>query len=93
MSSIFTKSKPIPWINKTKNEITQYLFSTIRTAYTSKLHINWYKQIGSKYVNILPINIEELLTPLVIAHFIMGYGYYSNSVIIFTYNFTKKKKL
>lgn len=91
LSSICTKSKPTPWIDKTKNEITQYWFSTIRTAYISSLHINWYKKIESKYVKRLPSNIEELLTPLAIAHWIMGDGYYSNSVMICTDNFTKQE--
>jgi LAGLIDADG DNA endonuclease family protein len=39
----------------------------------------------------LPSNIEELLTPLAIAHWIMGDGYYSNSVMICTDNFTKQE--
>lgn len=41
-------------------------------------------------MKILPTNIEKFLTPLAIAHWIKGDGYYSNSVVICTDNFTKK---
>lgn len=93
LSYICTKSNPTPWVNNIKNEITQYWFSTMRMPYISNLHSDWYVKIGDKYVKKLPNNIEELLTPLAIAHWLMGDGYYSTSVLICTDNFTKDEVL
>lgn len=91
LSYICTESKPTPWLDKSKNEIPQYWFSTKRILTISKLHEVWYKKVEGKYVKILPNNIELLLTPLAIAHWIMGDGYYSNSLMICTDNFSKEE--
>lgn len=44
-----------------------------------------------KYIKFVPWNIEELLTPLGLAHWIMGDGSFSdNCTFICTDNFTKQ---
>lgn len=91
LSYICTESQPTPWIDKSKNKIIQYWFSTIRMSAISDLHKHWYKKVGDKYIKVLPNNIEELLTPLAIAHWIMGDGYFSGSVLICTDNFAKEE--
>lgn len=91
LSFICTKSKPTPWHNKnlTNKEPTQYWFYTKRISALSDLHKIWYKEIGKKFVKTILSNIEQLLTPIGLAHWIMGDGYfYNGSVIICTDNFT-----
>ena len=52
--------------------------------------MTWKKENG-KNIKFVPLNIEELLTPLGLAHWIMGDGYYSdNCTFICTDNFTKQ---
>ena len=49
------------------------------------------KKEDGKNIKFVPLNIEELLTPLGLAHWIMGDGYYSvNCTFICTDNFTKQ---
>lgn len=94
LSSICTKSPPFPWPNKAGNpQIRQYWFSTKRIWLISDLHKSWYKLIEGKYIKVIPENIEHLLTPLAIAHWIMGDGYFSGSVLICTDNFTRAEVL
>lgn len=54
------------------------------------LHFIWYKNIEGKYVKILPDTIESILTPIGIAHWIQGDGYWSEgTVLLCTDNFTE----
>lgn len=92
LSFICTNSEPTPWPNPIKRQdIKQYLFSSKRLASISLLHSIWYREINGKYIKILPKNIEKLLTPLSLAHWIMGDGYFDQSVKICTDNFTKEE--
>lgn len=70
LASICTVSRPTPWPNPelTGKEPTQYWFSTKRLPAISNLHQLWYKIIDGKYIKILPLTIEELLTPVALAH-------------------------
>jgi hypothetical protein len=91
-----TNSEPTPWPNpKTTNkEATQYWFSTRQLPLFTEIHKVWYKEVEGKYVKILPSNIEELLTPISIAHWIMGDGYWIGETLkICTDNFTKEEVL
>lgn len=74
LASICTASKPTPWPNPelTGKDPTQYWFCTKRLPAISNLHQLWYKVIDGKYLKILPLNLEELLTPVALAHWIMG---------------------
>ena len=71
LAFIWTTSAPTPWGNKEVTEPTQYLFSSKRSPYFSRLHNLWYKQIENKFIKALPFNIEMLLTPLSIAHWVV----------------------
>jgi LAGLIDADG DNA endonuclease family/Proton-conducting membrane transporter/NUMOD1 domain len=93
---ICTKSKATPWPNPllSNKEPTQYWFSSKHLPFLSELHLLWYKEINGKYVKILPEGIEEMLTPVGLAHWIMGDGYYDKGVIkICTDNFTQGEVL
>lgn len=95
LAFISTESEATPWPNPrlTGKEPTQYWFSTKRLPSITNLHQLWRhspKQIEGKFIKILPWNIEELLTPVVLAHWIMGDGYLTDgSVKICTDNFTE----
>ena len=96
LSSVCTNSSPTPWPNKdlTGENVTQYWFSSKRMPIFSELHSIWYKQVDNVFVKIVPLNIEKLLTPIGLAHWIMGDGYYSNgNVILCTDNFSEKEVL
>lgn len=94
-----TDSKPIPYPNtdKTGLPIQQYWFGTKSLLAFTLLHKTWYinKQSGkSKYTKIVPININEMLKPIGLAHWIMGDGYWNTSektVYLCTDNFTEKE--
>lgn len=47
----------------------------------NKYHNLFYKLVNDKYVKILPLNIEELLTPISLAFFLMG-NYHKTKKII-----------
>lgn len=96
LAFICTESEATPWPNykTTGKETTQYWFSTKRLASLTQLYDTWYQEVNGKYIKILPLNIEELLTPLALAHWIMGDGYFADgSVKICTDNFTKQEVL
>ena len=83
-----------PWPNhKTELPATQYHFSSKALVSLSEIHNQWYKWSDefSKFIKILPLNIANLLTPIGLAHWIMGDGYWDNTsktVFICTDNFT-----
>ncbi len=51
-------------------------------------------KLRGKYIKVLPLNIEEILTPLGLAHWIMGDGYFADGTVkICTDNFTRLEVL
>ena len=70
LAPICTPSNPTPWSNPKMEgkEPTQYWFSTKRLPAITDLYQFWYKQIDGKFIKVLPSNIEELLTPIALAH-------------------------
>ena len=70
LAPLCTSSKPTPWSNSKleDKEPTQYWFSTKRLPVLTSLHGVWYKEIEGKFIKVLPYNIEELLTPIALAH-------------------------
>jgi LAGLIDADG DNA endonuclease family/Proton-conducting membrane transporter len=96
LAFICNRSEPTPW-PKPKiggKELIQYWFSTKRLPILSKLHSLWYKKINGKYIKVIPSNIKEVLTPIGLAHWIMGDGYFTKGIIIIcTDNFSQKEVL
>lgn len=66
LAFICTESEATAWPNPktTGKEATQYWFSTKRLASITLLYNTWYKEVDGKHIKILPLNIEQLLTPL-----------------------------
>ena len=98
LAFICNDSKPTPWPNPKfrYKELTptQYWFSSKCLPFISKLHSIWYKEINGRYIKVLPLNIENILTPIGLAHWIMGDGYFTNGIVkICTDNFTQKEVL
>lgn len=96
LSSVCTNSSPTPWPNKeiTGKDVTQFWFSSKRLPYFTLLHSFWYKQINNVSIKVLPSNIEQILSPIGLAHWIMGDGYYyKGNVILCTDNFSEKEVL
>lgn len=99
LKDICNDTKPTPW---PKENPTQYWFSSKYMPILFNIHKEWYKlntnKLNSsyKYNKILPNNIYDLLTPISIAHWLMGDGYYDNgdkTIIFCTDNFTKDEVL
>lgn len=81
-NSICTNTPPHPWPNpKTGKPITQYHFSTRSLVSLTEIHKQWYilNKENNKFTKIVPLNIAELLTPIGLAHWVMGDGYWDNS--------------
>jgi len=91
-STICSKTVPCPWPNpKTGRPITQYNFKSRSLPSLTLLHSQWYEWSKSKkgFVKIVPLNIEELLTPIGLAHWIMDDGYNNGkAVVLCTESFT-----
>nr|UEV87051.1 hypothetical protein [Grifola frondosa] len=91
---ICSNTPPHPWPNpNTGKPVTQYHFASKALVSLSEIHSKWYIWSNrlNKFIKIVPLNIGELLTPIGLAHWIMGDGYwdnYSKTVDICTDNFT-----
>ena len=79
LAPICTEFEPTPWPNleTTGKKATQCSISTKSLESISKLHSSLYKKEDGKNIKIIPSNIEELLTPFGLAHWIIGDDYYS----------------
>jgi len=90
--TICTKTVPSPWPNpKTGLPTTQYHFKSRALPSLTLLHSQWYKWSESKkgFIKIVPLNIEELLTPIGLALWIMDDGFkYGNGIGLCTESFT-----
>lgn len=93
-SSICTSTTPRPWPNpKTAKIPNQYTFNSICLTALTELHVQWYiwSEELNKFVKIVPLNIKKLLTPLGLAHWIMGDVFWSaGTLYLWTDNFTSK---
>jgi LAGLIDADG DNA endonuclease family/Proton-conducting membrane transporter len=75
---IFTSTPLRPWPNPKTGKIpTQYAFSSKCLPSLTILHNEWYNfnNETKKFIKIVPLNIGELLTPIGLAHWLMGDGY------------------
>ena len=92
--TICNNTPPHAWPNpKTGKPVSQYHFASKALASLSQIHNQWYVWSNTlkKFIKIVPLNIGELLTPIGLAHWIMGDGYWDNyakTVVICTDNFT-----
>lgn len=88
MAPICSLSPPTPF---PKDNPSQYWFCSKSLPFISNLHSLWYTLVNGKDIKILPSNIQELLTPIALAHWIMGDGYFISSGVLklCTDNFTK----
>ena len=92
--SICGLTDPIPYPNPktTGKEATQYWFGSLTLPSLGNLHSIWYNNVEGKYIKILPDSIESILTPIGIAHWIQGDGYWSEkTVLLCTDNFTEEE--
>lgn len=93
-SEICTNTKPRPWPNpKTNLPVRQYAFNSKALSAISELHRLWYvfNPDTQNFTKIVPLNIEELLTPIGLAMWSMGDGYWdthNNTHILRTDSFT-----
>lgn len=93
-SAICSKNPPYPWPNpKTGKPVSQYHFASRALVSLTEVHKQWYifNKENNKFIKIVPLNIGELLTPIGLAHWIMGDGYwdtYNKTIDICTDNFT-----
>jgi len=51
-----------------------YYFKTFTMPYLTRLFTVWYTNIDGKCVKVIPSGIDKLLTPIALAHWIMGTG-------------------
>jgi hypothetical protein len=78
---ICSDTPPHPWPNpKIGTPVTQYHFSTRTLASLTEIHKQWYilNKENKKFIKIVPLNISELLTPIGLAHWLMGDGYWNS---------------
>ena len=54
--------------NRKEGIFVSYQFFTVTLPYFSYLYSIWYKKYNIKILKIIPVNIEELLTPIAIAY-------------------------
>jgi hypothetical protein len=93
-NDICTSTPLRPWPNPNTGKIpTQYTFSSRALPSLTILHKEWYvlNKITTKFTKIVPLNIGKLLTPIGLAHWLMGDSYwdtYSKTVCICTDSFT-----
>ena len=89
---ICTNTPPRPWPNpKTGKPISQYAFSSKSLPALTILHSQWYlwSETKKNFIKIVPINIDKLLTPIGLAHWIMDDGFKSGKrVVLCTESFT-----
>jgi LAGLIDADG DNA endonuclease family len=96
-SEICTKTEPSPYPGlKTGKPIQKYRFNSRCLAVLTDFHALWYVSFSNpgKYRKIVPHNIEELLTPIGLAHWIMADGFGDideRTATLCTDNFTKKE--
>lgn len=95
LSDICSDLGPMPRSDSdTKHIIDSYSFKSQVRVELTELHKKWYKlnTYTGKYEKFVPLNISELLTPIGLAHWLMGDGYWENqarTIKLCTDSFTK----
>lgn len=71
-----------------------YTFQSLTMPYFTALWEDWYSVVNCRNIKRLPVNIQDLLTPLALAHWIIGDGSFDGlgrglgRVLLHTDNFT-----
>ena len=92
--SLCSSTPPNPWpSSKSGKAATQYHFGSRSLASLTELHHKWYvwSDEMQKFIKIVPSDIYDSLTPIGLAHWIMGDGYWdksSKTLFICTDNFS-----
>lgn len=91
----FNIRKPDKRTNKTYSSIA---FKPYNLPCLNEFHTLFYKNSGLthangqvRYTKIIPLNIQELLTPLSLAHLVMGDGFFTldKTIVLCTESFSK----
>lgn len=91
LGSLSTSTRPTLY---PKNNPTQYWFCTKNHQFFNILYDQWYFEKDQKKVKILPNDIEKDLSPVSLAFWIMGDGYWeknSKTIFLCTENFSIKE--
>jgi hypothetical protein len=87
-----TEPKEVKTIIKPSGNLSiAYRFATITLAFFTELQSRWYKKVNNKNIKTIPDNVEEELTPIALAYWLPGDGYYhqtQGSIVIATNSFT-----
>lgn len=91
LSKFCTKTPPTPY---PKGAPTQYWFSTRISPLFTLLHRVWYKYDSDNLKNtrVVPQSLEDTLTGITLAYWIMGDGYWENdsqTIFLCTESFTE----
>lgn len=93
-----------PYINTRKPDkrtgklYSSIAFKTYNLPCLNEFHTLFYRDSGLRHVSgqvrftkIIPLNIQQLLTPLSLAHLVMGDGFYTKdkSIVLCTESFSK----
>jgi hypothetical protein len=91
--SLCTINAPTPYPT---NMPSQYWFATRSLPCLTELYDLWYKSSTEGIKKIVPVDINKMLTPIGLAHWIMGDGYWDDSfktIVLCTDNFTEEEVL
>nr|YP_008475183.1 hypothetical protein [Candida labiduridarum]AGS44488.1 hypothetical protein [Candida labiduridarum] len=93
LKSLCTNTAPTRYPNKDKGEVKQYSFSTKYMPQLYDIYNNWYKwdESEEKYLKILPNNIYDIITPISLAHWTSGVGYFDGSTVLSTEYFNHQE--
>jgi len=95
LSPLCTKTIPRPWPNpKTGKPASQYNFSTRSLPVLTEMYDKWYKwdDLIKRYIKVVPLDIEVLITPRSLAIWIMDDGFKKgNGVGLATECFTEEE--
>jgi hypothetical protein len=60
-------------------KVQQYWFGTRSLLALTNLNPAWYTHVEGKWVKVVPFNIAHLLTPMGLAHWIQGDGFWDRT--------------
>lgn len=81
--------------NIVSKDPTQYWFSSRNIPLLTEWIKVWYKNVNGSRVKVLPCNdfLAQYVTPVALAHMIMGDGYWDDTILVCTDCFTRDELL